>query len=183
MNSPLTIQGNIFEEYIPEQQLRTRLQQLAADIHRDYAEKEPILICVLNGAFIFFADLVRELDDLSCEIDFLGVSSYGSGTTSSGIVTLSKDLQHSVTGRDVIVVEDIVDSGLSLASIKTLLEQRQPTSLRFVSLLVKKGAKTGPIAIDYVGFEVGPEFVVGYGLDYAQKVRNLRSIYRLQQEQ
>ncbi len=178
MTEFLKINGDMFELFITEEQIRGRIKELAASINVDYAGREPIFIGVLNGSFIFLSDLIREVS-VDCEIDFFKVSSYGDAKISSGQVTLLKDLNCQVFGRDVIVVEDIVDSGLSIAFVKNIIEKENPKSLKFVSLLLKNGIPKLDFPIDYIGFEIPPEFVIGYGLDYAQKVRNLRSIYRL----
>jgi hypoxanthine phosphoribosyltransferase len=178
MTELLRINGDMFELSITEEQIRERIKELAARINADYAGRVPIFIGVLNGSFIFLSDLIREVT-VDCEIDFFKLSSYGDAKISSGQVTLLKDLNCQVFGRDIIVVEDIVDSGLSIAFIKKIIEKENPKSLKFVSLLLKKGIPKLDFPIDYIGFEIPPDFVIGYGLDYAQKVRNLKSIYRL----
>jgi len=174
----IKINGDTFEPFITEEKIRQRIKELAGRINSDYRGKTPIFIGVLNGSFIFLADLIREIH-VDCEIDFFKLSSYGDAKISSGQVTLLKDLNCQVEGRDIVVVEDIVDSGLSIAFIKNIIEKENPMSLKFVSLLLKKGIPKIDFPIDYVGFEIPPDFVIGYGLDYAQKVRNLKSIYRL----
>jgi hypoxanthine phosphoribosyltransferase len=174
----LRINGDMFESFITEKQIRERIKELAVRINADYIGRVPIFIGVLNGSFIFLSDLIREIT-VDCEIDFFKLSSYGDAKISSGQATLLKDLNCQVSGRDIIVVEDIVDSGLSIAFIKKIIEKENPKSLKFVSLLLKKGIPKLDFLVDYVGFEIPPEFVIGYGLDYAQKVRNLKSIYRL----
>jgi hypoxanthine phosphoribosyltransferase len=174
----LKINGEMFEPFITEEQIRVRIKDLAARINADYAGRVPIFIGVLNGSFIFLSDLIREIT-LECEIDFFKLSSYGEAKISSGQVTLLKDLNCQVFGRDIIVVEDIVDSGMSIVFIKKIIEKENPKSLKFVSLLLKKGIPKLDFQVDYIGFEIPPDFVIGYGLDYAQKVRNLKSIYRL----
>jgi len=178
MNSTLHINGDTFEVLLTEELIQQRIKEIASSINTDYQGKVPIFIGVLNGAFIFLADLIREIS-IDCEVDFFKLSSYGDAKISSGQVTLLKDLNCQVAGRDIIVVEYIVDSGLSIAYTKKLIMRENPNSLRFVTLLLKKGLPKIDFPIDYVGFEITPEFVIGYGLDYAQKVRNLRSIYRL----
>ncbi|MCX7985250.1 MAG: hypoxanthine phosphoribosyltransferase [Bacteroidetes bacterium] len=178
MAQRLTINGDVFELYLSEHQIQERVRELAYQINNDYVGKVPIFIGVLNGAFIFLADLIREIT-VDCEIDFFKLSSYGDAKISSGQVRLLKDLNCQVKGRDIIVVEDIIDSGLSISYIKQLIEREHPASLRIVSLLLKKGLPKIDFTIDYVGFEIPPDFVIGYGLDYAQKVRNLRQIYKL----
>jgi hypoxanthine phosphoribosyltransferase len=174
----IKINGDTFEPFITEEQIRKRVKELAVHINADYAGKTPIFIGVLNGSFIFLADLIREIN-VDCEMDFFKLSSYGDAKISSGQVKLLKNLNCEVAGRDILVVEDIVDSGLSIAFIKNIIEKENPKTLKFVSLLLKKGVPKIDFPIDYVGFEIPPDFVIGYGLDYAQKVRNLKSIYRL----
>jgi hypoxanthine phosphoribosyltransferase len=178
MTGLLKINGDTFEPFITEEQIRKRIKELAACINADYTGKTPIFIGILNGSFIFLSDLIREVT-VECEIDFFKLSSYGDAKISSGHVTLLKDLNCEVFGRDVIIVEDIVDSGLSIAFVKKVIEKENPKSIRFVSLLLKKGIPKLDFPIDYTGFEIPPDFVIGYGLDYAQKVRNLKAIYRL----
>ena len=164
-----------------EEALRTRVQELAGQIDRDYAGREPILISVLRGSFVFMADLVRSIT-LPCTLDFMAVSSYGAGTTSSGQVKITKDLSESIEGKDVIVVEDILDSGVTLSYLKNYLSVRQPASISIVTLLDKPSRRRADIKADYVGFEVEDAFVVGYGLDYAEKYRNLPYIGILKPE-
>ena len=155
-----------------EQELKDRVAEIAARIDRDYAGTEPMLISVLRGSFIFMADLARAIT-LPCTVDFMAVSSYGSGTTSSGQVKITKDLSESIEGRDIIVVEDILDSGNTLSYLFQLLQARHPASVRLCTLLDKPSRRTKPITADYTGFTVDDLFVVGYGLDYAEKYRNL----------
>lgn len=178
MQTSVTINGDRFELYLSEEQILRRVHELAGEINRDYANHTPIFIGILNGSFIFFSDLIREIT-VDCEVDFLKLSSYGDAKISSGRVTLLKDLNCQVEGRDIVIVEDIVDSGLSIEFIKKLVLRENPKSFKVVTLLLKKDVAKLSVPIDYVGFEIPPEFVIGYGLDYAQKVRNLRSIYRL----
>jgi hypoxanthine phosphoribosyltransferase len=178
MGELIKINGQTFEPFITEEQIQKRIKELAALINADYAGKTPIFIGVLNGSFIFLADLIREIS-VDCEMDFFKLSSYGDAKISSGQVKLLKNLNCEVAGRDILVVEDIVDSGLSIAFIKNIIEKEKPKSLKLISLLLKKGVPKIDFPVDYVGFEIPPDFVIGYGLDYAQKVRNLKSIYRL----
>lgn len=178
MSDIITVNGEQFELYISEAKIRLRVKELASQINIDYAGRVPIFIGVLNGSFIFCSDLIREIK-VECEVDFLKLSSYGDAMISSGNVTLLKDLNCQVPGREIIVVEDIVDSGLSIDFIKRLILHQSPKSLRVITLLYKKDAARIDFPIDYVGFEIPNDFVIGYGLDYAQKVRNLKSIYRL----
>jgi len=163
---------------ISEARIKRRIRQLARSINRDYAGKVPVFIGILNGSFIFFADLIREIT-VDCEVDFLKLSSYGDAKISSGNVRLLKDLNCQVTGRDIIIVEDIVDSGLSMQYIRALIQQQNPASFKIVTLLYKPEAITASVTLDYVGFSIPRDFVIGYGLDYAQRERNLRAIYRL----
>ena len=155
-----------------EEELRRRVAEIAAEIDRDYAGKEPLLVSVLRGSFVFMADLVRQIH-LPCTVDFMAVSSYGSGTSSSGQVKIVKDLSEHIEGRDLIVVEDILDSGNTLSYLLKLLQARRPASIRLCTLLDKPSRRTKPIQADYVGFQVEDLFVVGYGLDYAERYRNL----------
>ena len=155
-----------------EEELRRRVAEIAAEIDRDYAGKEPLLVSVLRGSFVFMADLVRQIH-LPCTVDFMAVSSYGSGTSSSGQVKIVKDLSEHIEGRDLIVVEDILDSGNTLSYLLQLLQARRPASVRLCTLLDKPSRRTKPITADYTGFTVDDLFVVGYGLDYAEKYRNL----------
>jgi hypoxanthine phosphoribosyltransferase len=178
MQTTVTINGDRFELYLREEQILRRVHELAGEINRDYAGHTPIFIGILNGSFIFFSDLIREIT-VDCEVDFLKLSSYGDAKISSGRVTLLKDLNCQVEGRDIVIVEDIVDSGLSIEFIKKLVLRENPKSFKVVTLLLKRDVAKLSVPIDYVGFEIPSEFVIGYGLDYAQKVRNLRSIYRL----
>lgn len=155
-----------------EEELHRRVAEIAAEIDRDYAGREPLLVSVLRGSFVFMADLVRQIH-LPCTVDFMAVSSYGAGTASSGQVRIIKDLSEHIEGRDVIVVEDILDSGNTLSYLREILRQRGPASLKIVTLLDKPERRTAPIAPDYFGFTVPDEFVVGYGLDYDEYYRNL----------
>jgi len=162
--------------YIDKRNIDRRVVELAERISRDYKGKVPIFVGVLNGAFIFLSDLIRKLD-LDTEIDFLKLSSYGDTKISSGDVRLLKDLNCELANRDIIVVEDIIDSGLSIKFIHDLIANHKPSSLEFAALLYKKRPKNLDFKIKYVGFRITNKFVVGYGLDCAQKYRNLKSIY------
>jgi hypoxanthine phosphoribosyltransferase len=159
------------EVMLTAQEIASRVVELAADIRRD-CPSDVHLIAVLKGAFIFLADLVRALGE-PVTLDFIAVSSYGAATSSSGQVRLLKDLDIPIEGRDVIIVEDIVDTGLTLAYLKEILTARNPKSLRTACLLSKPSRRTVNIAVDYVGFAIEDRFVVGYGLDYAGRFRNL----------
>ncbi len=167
-----------FTTLLSEEKIQTRVKELAEKITEDYLGKFPILIGILNGSFIFLSDLVKNIR-IHCEIDFFKLSSYGDEKISSGNVKLLKELNADITERHIIVVEDIVDSGLSIKFIKEILENHNPASVKIVSLLVKPESLKYKAKIDYIGFEIPNEFVIGYGLDYAQKYRNLNSIYAL----
>jgi len=164
--------------YIDRLTINKRVRELADRISKDYKGKVPIFIGVLNGAFIFMSDLVRQVK-LDTEIDFLKLSSYGENKISSGNVRLLKDINCPITERDIIIVEDIIDSGLSIKFIRDLIAIHKPNSLEFASFLFKKGLSNLDFNIKYVGFKIPNKFVVGYGLDYAQKYRNLKSLYIL----
>lgn len=164
--------------YITPIQISKRVKQLAAHINKDYEHKIPIFIGVLNGAFLFMSDLIREIK-VNCEIDFLKLSSYGDSKISSGQVKTLKELNCELKGRDVIIVEDIIDSGLSMDFILKTIKSQKPASVKIASLLIKKGTPKFNFKIDYLGFEIENKFVVGYGLDFAQKYRNLKGIYVL----
>ena len=163
------------------EQLQQRVREIAAEIEKDYAGKEIMLISVLRGSFVFMADLCRAID-LPCTIDFMSVSSYGKGTTSSGQVQITKDLSEDISGRHVIVIEDILDSGNTLSYLLRLLEHRHPASIRLCTLLDKPDRRTKPVQVHYSGFTIPDAFVVGYGLDYAEKYRNLPYIGILKPE-
>jgi hypoxanthine phosphoribosyltransferase len=153
-------------------EISVRIAELGAEITRDYAERPPLLICVLKGAFIFLADLAREIR-LPVEIDFMAVSSYGASTKSSGVVRIVKDLDLDLTGRHVLLVEDIVDSGLTLSYLNRNLRARDPASLEVCALFVRQGNQKTSLNLRYVGFEIPPSFVLGYGLDVDERFRNL----------
>ena len=178
MNKYITVHDDRFELYLTEKKIQTRVKALGRKVSRDYKGRVPIFIGILNGAFVFMADLIRHVD-IVCEIDFMKLSSYGDAKISSGNVTLLKELNCQVEGRDIIIVEDIVDSGLSIDFMIRLISQHHPRSFKVVTLLYKKDAAKIRVPINYVGFVIPNYFVIGYGLDYAQKVRNLRGIYRL----
>ncbi|MBI5476126.1 MAG: hypoxanthine phosphoribosyltransferase [Ignavibacteriales bacterium] len=181
MKNYLKFGNDKFELYLSEQKIAKRIKALAGQINKDYKGKVPIFIGILNGSFIFMADLIRNIT-VDCEVDFLKLSSYGDAKISSGHVTLLKDLNATIGGRDIIVVEDIVDSGLSINFIKKLILLHKPKTFKVVSLLYKKEAIKIKVKIDYIGFTIPSDFVIGYGLDYLQKERNLKGIYRLVME-
>jgi hypoxanthine phosphoribosyltransferase len=157
---------------IPTEELQARVDQLAAEVARDYEGKRPVLICVLKGAVFFMSDLARRLD-FDLELEFMAVSSYGASTESSGVVRILKDLDTDIEGRHVLIVEDIIDSGLTLQYLTKSLWSRNPASVEIVTLLSKPSRRTAELPCKYTGFEIENEFVVGYGLDYAEKLRNL----------
>ena len=165
---------------LSEDEIRKRVKELAAEISADYRDRCPVFIGVLNGSFIFMADLIRELS-IDCEVDFFKLSSYGDAMKSSGDVELKKDIDCHLEDRDVIVVEDIVDSGLSVRYLDNKIKEMNPASIRFVTLLVKWDNAKPNRKIDYVGFSIPPDFVVGFGLDYAQKLRNLKAVYVMEE--
>jgi hypoxanthine phosphoribosyltransferase len=157
---------------IGEDELQARIRALGAEITRDYEERPPLLVGVLKGAFVFMSDLSRAID-LPVEFDFMAVSSYGSATKSSGVVRIIKDLDLDLGGRHVLIVEDIVDSGLTLAYLRKNLLARAPASLEVCALLVKEGLQRAELDLRYVGFTIPPSFVIGYGLDVDERWRNL----------
>jgi hypoxanthine phosphoribosyltransferase len=173
--------GELGRVLVSEEQLRQRVVELGAEITADYAGLRPLLVGVLKGAFMFMSDLARAID-LPVEFDFMAVSSYGNATRTSGVVRIVKDLDLDLAGRDVIVVEDIVDSGLTLSYLRRYLEARHPASLNVCALLVREsvgssdGASSDRVDLRYVGFRIPPDFVVGYGLDAAERYRNLPCI-------
>ena len=166
------MQDDILKVLISEEQLQSRVRELGRQISADYAGKAPLFISILRGSYIFMADLTRQVDTF-CGVDFMSVSSYGSGTSSSGQVRIVKDLADSIEGRDIIVVEDILDSGNTLHYLFQILQARHPASIKLAVLLDQPSRRTKPIVADYVGFEVPDAFVVGYGLDYDERYRNL----------
>jgi len=157
---------------ISEEQIRERVAELGQQISRDYEGDSVLLVAVLRGAVLFVADLARAID-IPVELDFMAVSSYGSSTKSSGVVRILKDLDEQIEGRHVLVVEDILDTGLTLKYLLKNLASRKPASLEVVTLLSKEGKQRVPISCKYIGFSVPDEFVIGYGLDYAERYRNL----------
>lgn len=160
---------------ITQEELEAKVDELAAAIRRDYEGKCPILVCVLKGAVFFLADLARRLP-FDLELEFMAVSSYGTSTDSSGVVRILKDLDTDIEGRHVLIVEDIIDSGLTLQYLTRSLWSRNPASLEIVTLLSKPSRRVADLPCKYTGFEIANEFVVGYGLDYAEKYRNLSFI-------
>lgn len=163
---------NLGPVVIGEDQIRARVRELGGQITRDYANRAPLLVGVLKGAFMFMSDLARAIQ-LPVEFDFMAVSSYGSSTKASGVVRIVKDLDLDLTGRHVLLVEDVVDSGLTLSYLRRNLLARGPATLEVCALLVKKGTQKAEPDFRYVGFSIAPDFVVGYGLDMAERYRNL----------
>jgi hypoxanthine phosphoribosyltransferase len=162
----------IGEVLIPADVLANRVRELAAEVSRDYADKDVVLVGVLKGAVFFVADLMRALD-IQCEVDFMAVASYGSAMKSSGVVRILKDLDALIRDRHVLIVEDIVDSGLTLQYLLRNLNAREPASLEVCALLIKPGRRKVDLKLRYVGFEIPDRFVIGYGLDHAERYRNL----------
>jgi hypoxanthine phosphoribosyltransferase len=157
---------------IDEERLRSRVAELGEEVSADYAGRDLLLIGVLKGAVFFMADLMRHLT-VTCEVDFMAISSYGAATDSSGVVRILKDLDINIAGRDVLVVEDIIDSGLTLSYLMRNLEAREPASLEICALLTKPERREIDVPVRYVGFEIPNRFVIGYGLDFAERYRNL----------
>ncbi len=170
----------IGEVLVSSEQLHARIGKLAAEIDRDYEGRDLVLVGVLKGAVMFMADLMRALS-APCEVEFMAVSSYGSATESSGVVRILKDLDTSIEGRDVLIVEDIIDSGLTLHYLLRNLRARDPRSLEVCALLTKPERRRVELPIRYVGFEIPDRFAIGYGLDYAQRYRNLDYVAVLEQ--
>lgn len=154
------------------QEIEARVAQLGAQISADYAGKDVLVVGILKGAFVFCADLIRQMD-LPVQMDFMAVSSYGASTESSGVIRIVKDLEASVEGRHVLLVEDIVDSGLTLRYLREYMERQNPASLRICVLLDKPTRRKTEVKVDYTGFTIPDEFIVGYGIDYAERYRNL----------
>ena len=169
------VEQGVAEILIEEDALRDRIAELGAEISADYAGKDLLLIGVLKGAVFFMADLMRHIT-VPCEVDFMAISSYGASTDSSGVVRILKDLDESIEGRNVLVVEDIIDSGLTLSYLKRTLSARRPASLEICALLTKPERREVDVPVRYTGFEIPNKFVVGYGLDFAERYRNLRYV-------
>lgn len=169
------IQSDLIDVLYTADQIQARIGELADEIEADYAGRDLLLVGVLNGALMVMADLSRALTG-HCEMDWMAISSYGSGTQSSGVVRILKDLNTDLVGRHVLVVEDIVDTGLTLAYLIQNLKSRHPASLEVMAMFRKPDALNSPVEVKYVGFDLPNEFVVGYGLDYAGRYRNLRDV-------
>jgi len=171
----------IGEVLISEDELQARIAELAAEVSRDYAGRTPLLVAILKGAVPFLADFMRKLD-VPCELDFMAVSSYGSATDSSGVVRILKDLDASIAGRDVLIVEDIIDSGLTLHYLLKNLRAREPASIEVCALLTKPERRRVDTPIRYVGFEIPNRFAIGYGLDHGERFRNLSYVAALRED-
>ena len=181
MKAESQLKQDIEEVILSEEHIAARVREIAAQITRDYAGKEFVMVGVLNGAAIFYINLIMELD-IPLEMNFIRVSSYGAGTKSSGNVRMLYDLEADIAGKDVLIVEDIIDSGNTLCALKELFQKRGAKSVRCCCLLDKKERREAPIEADYVGFDVPDKFLVGYGLDYAGKYRNLKFVSTLKPE-
>ena len=168
----MSLQENVEKIMISAEQIARRIQELAAQLDQQYNGRKPLVVCILKGSTIFFADLIRSMQS-TMEVDFMAVSSYGSGTVSTGELKIKKDLTVDIAGRDVLLVEDIIDSGNTLYRLKQMLHERKPASLNIVTLLDKPQRREVPIEPDYTGFVIEDEFVICYGLDYAEEYRNL----------
>src|SRR5215211_3767260 len=180
MDDPAMDDPAIGETLVPADELQRRVRDLAAEISRDYEGRDLVLIGVLKGAVLFLGDLMRHLE-IPCEIDFMAVSSYGSQTDSSGVVRILKDLDASIEGRDVLIVEDIIDSGLTLQYLLRSLRARNPASLEVCALLTKPTRREVDLPARYIGFEIPDRFAIGYGLDHAERFRNLPYVAVLQE--
>jgi hypoxanthine phosphoribosyltransferase len=179
--SQAEVERGVAEVLIEEDVLRARIAELGEEISRDYEGRAPLLVGVLKGAVFFMADLMRELT-VPCEIDFMAISSYGASTDTSGVVRILKDLDLNIEGRDVLVVEDIIDSGLTLNYLCANLASRSPASLEICALLTKPDRRQIDVPVRYVGFEIPNKFVIGYGLDFAERYRNLPYVGVLDEE-
>lgn len=173
--------SDIKEILFTEEQIQAKVKELAEKINHDYRDKNPVLVGVLNGAFVFLADLMRHLD-LTCTVDFVSWSSYGKDTSSSGIFRIMKDLETNVESKHVLIVEDIIDTGLTLHYLLDTVRARRPASVKVVALLDKPSRRRIEAKADYLGFKIPDAFVVGYGLDFAQRYRNLPFIAILKPE-
>jgi hypoxanthine phosphoribosyltransferase len=167
-----TVKDAVGEILIEQEPLQSRIAELGAEISEEYEGRDLLLVGVLKGAVFFMADLMRELT-VPCEIDFMAISSYGAATDSSGVVRILKDLDTNIAGRDVLVVEDIIDSGLTLSYLMRSLRARKPASLEICALLTKPERREIEVPVKFVGFEIPNKFVIGYGLDFAERYRNL----------
>ncbi len=167
--------GSALRTLLTEQEIQKRIREMGAQIDADYPTGSLHLVCILKGACFFMADLARAIER-DVVVDFMGISSYGRGKTTSGAVKLTKDLDIAIESADVLLVEDIVDTGVTITYLVNILEQRKPKSIRIAALLDKPSRRLRPVKVAYIGFEIPDEFVVGYGLDYAERYRNLRDV-------
>lgn len=175
------LHNDINKVYFTEEVLKAKVKELGKTLTEEYADKHPLVVGVLKGCFVFMADLMREINVL-CDMDFMVLSSYGSGTTTTGAVKILKDLSQDIEGRHIIIIEDILDSGITLSYLKGYLSMRNPASIKICTLLDKPARRKADIAADYVGFICPDDFIVGYGLDYDEKYRNLPYIGGLKPE-
>ena len=175
------MENDVAKILITEEQLQERIAELGKQISKDYGSNRPLLVCILKGGILFLSDLIRQIT-IPHEIDFMAISSYGASTESSGVVRILKDLDANIAGRHVLIVEDIIDTGHTLDYILRNLSTREPASLRICTLLSKPARREQDIPLEYIGFEIPNEFVIGYGLDFAELYRNLRYIGVLKPE-
>ena len=168
----MSMRDDIESVLLSEEEIRQRVKEMGEEISRDYAGREPLFVGVLKGCFVFMADLMRQVS-VPCSVDFMAVSSYGSATTTTGAVKINKDLSQDIEGRDVVIIEDILDSGVTLGYLTKYLLNRKPASITIATLLDKPARRRAEVYAKYVGFTVPDAFVVGYGLDFAEKYRNL----------
>ena len=175
MNTNASLYADLEKILVTREEIAQAVKKLGQQLTRDFAGKEPVLICILKGASVFFTDLIREID-LPLTTEFMSISSYGSSTKSSGVVRILKDLDRDISGKDVIVVEDIVDSGMTLHYLKDVLKTRNAASVFIATLLDKPARRRVDLTVDYACFNIPDSFVVGYGLDYDEKYRNLPDI-------
>jgi hypoxanthine phosphoribosyltransferase len=176
-----SMMSDVKKVLITSQEIEDKVREIGARITEDYKGEKPLLIGILRGAVVIMSDLMRHID-LQCELDFMDISSYGTGTSSSGVVRILKDLEEDITDRHVLIVEDIIDTGLTLSYLLRSLQARKPASLEICALLSKPSRRRAELDVRYLGFEVPDEFVVGYGLDYAGAYRNLPDICVLKPE-
>lgn len=177
MSDPIKVRDKTFQPFIPADQIQLRVRELARQINGDYAGKSPLFIAILNGSFMFAADLFKHLE-IDCSVSFVKVASY-KGTTSTGRVINLIGLDETIKNRDIILLEDIVDTGKTLSALLPDLHNQNPQSVRIISLLTKPECLTYDVHVDYVGFEIPNEFIIGYGLDYDGLARNLKDIYQI----
>ncbi len=175
------INNDIKEVLISSSQIENRVKEIAKEISADYADKNPLMVGILKGAWVFLADLVRQMT-CPCQVDFISASSYGKGTVTSGNVKVMKDLAESCEGRDVIIVEDIIDTGITLSFLQKMLQERKARSVEIVTFLSKPSRRKVNVDVKYVGYEIPDAFVVGYGMDYAEQYRELQYIGILKEE-